>query len=274
MHMKKTILAILILLVTFHAKASSVDTVDIYSNAMHRAFKCVVIKPESYNKTDLSFPSVYILHGYGGWYSNWIIRVPQLNEYADKYNMILVCPEGGNASWYFDSPVDSNSKFETYISTEVPDYIDDHYRTIRNRKSRAITGLSMGGHGALFIAFRHADQFSACSSISGGVDLKNSKAKFEIQKVLGDSARYPRNWIDYSVTTVVEKKPSDTLAIMIDCGVNDFFLPENRELHLALLRLKYPHDYVERPGQHDWAYWRGNIEYQLLFFQRHLIISN
>ena len=272
--MRKNTFALFILFFTVSAYASSVDTVEIYSNAMHRAFKCVVIKPENYKKEKLNFPAVYILHGHGGWYSNWIIRVPQLNEYADKYNMILICPEGGYASWYFDSPVDSTSRFETYISKEVPDYIDDHYRTIRNRKARAITGLSMGGHGALFIGFRHADIFSACGSISGGVDLKNSKSKFDIKTKLGDTIKYAKNWIDYSVITIVEKKPSDTLAVMIDCGVNDFFLPENRALHQKLIQLKFPHDYVERSGQHDWAYWRGSIEYQLLFFQRHLVISN
>lgn len=270
--MKKNCITLFILCIAFTSQASTVDTVEIFSNAMHKAYKCVVIKPDRYKKEEFRFATVYILHGYGGWYSNWIIRVPQLNDYADKYNMILVCPEGAN-SWYFDSPVDSSSRFETYISTEVPDFIDAHYRTIPDRKARAITGLSMGGHGALFIGFRHADRFSACSSISGGVDLKNSKAKFDLLKVLGDTIKYAQNWIDHSVTTIVEKKTSDPLAVMIDCGVNDFFLSENRELHNVMLRSKIPHDYVERPGQHDWAYWRGNIEYQFLFFQRNLVMG-
>ncbi len=272
--MKKNTVAIFFILFTIAVHASSVDTVEIYSKAMHRAFKCVVIKPEKYKKEGLHFATVYILHGYAGWYSNWIIRVPQLNEYADKYNMILVCPEGGYASWYFDSPIDSTSQFETYISKEVPNYIDDHYRTIPDRKARAITGLSMGGHGALFIAFRHSDMFSACGSISGVVDFKNSKSKFEIAGKLGDTINYAKSWIDHSVINVVEKKPADTIAIMIDCGINDIVIAENRALHSKLIQLKIPHDYVERTGQHDWAYWRGGIEYQLLFFKRHLIITN
>jgi S-formylglutathione hydrolase FrmB len=132
----------------------------------------------------------------------------------------------------------------------------------------------MGGHGAIFLAFRHADMFSACGSISGGVDLKSSKNRFEIKNKLGDTVNYARNWIDYSVINVIEKKPSDSLAIMVDCGINDIFIAENRALHAKMIQLKIPHDYVERMGQHDWAYWRANIEYQLFFFQRHLIISN
>jgi S-formylglutathione hydrolase FrmB len=83
--------------------------------------------------------------------------VPELKTYADEYKVLIVCPDGGNSSWYFDSPVDSTMKYETYIGKEVPDYIDAHYKTIKNRTARAITGLSMGGHGALFIAFRHSN---------------------------------------------------------------------------------------------------------------------
>ncbi|MFZ1453600.1 MAG: esterase family protein, partial [Ferruginibacter sp.] len=62
--------------------AGKVDTVSIYSNSMHKYIKAVVIKPDSYKKKKKSFPVVYLLHGYDGWYSNWIIRVPELISYA------------------------------------------------------------------------------------------------------------------------------------------------------------------------------------------------
>ena len=57
-------------------KAGTVDTVNIYSNGMHKFIKCVVIHPDSYKKNKHSYPVVYLLHGYGGWYSNMIIRMP------------------------------------------------------------------------------------------------------------------------------------------------------------------------------------------------------
>jgi S-formylglutathione hydrolase FrmB len=182
--------------------------------------------------------------------------------------MMIVCPEGGN-SWYFDSPVDSTMKFETYISKEVPEYIDAHYNTIKDRKERAITGLSMGGHGALFLAFRHSDRFGACGSISGGVNLNSSHNKFDIEKRIGDTVRYSSNWTNYSVMKVVEHYPKDSLAIIFDCGVSDFFYPDNRALHEKMLRLNIPHDYIERPGKHEWPYWRNSIGYQLLFFRKY-----
>ncbi len=201
-----------------------------------------------------------------GKYSNWIMKVPALKQYADEYNVMIVCPDGDYSSWYFDSPLDSSMRYETYIGKEVPDYIDAHYPTIKDRKARAITGLSMGGHGGLFLGFRHADIFGACGSMSGGVDL-NSFRSNGIMKIIGDTISHADNWKQYSVINVIEKYPKDSLAIIIDCGTEDFFYAINHALHEKMLRLKIPHDYIERPGKHNWDYWSNAVKYQLLFFR-------
>jgi len=251
------------------SQAATVDTVNIYSNGMHKAFKCVVIKPDSYKKKKNLFPVVYLLHGYSGKYSDWLIKVPELKDQADHLQILIVCPDGGFSSWYFDSPVDSTMRYETYIGNEVPTYIDSHYRTMKELAARAISGLSMGGHGALFLAFRHADIFGACGSMSGGVDLDESKGKFDVMKRIGDTLAQAGNWKKYSVLSVIEKKPTEALAIIFDCGVNDFFYEGNKKLHQKMLALKIAHDYIERPGQHDWNYWSNAVGYQLLFFRRY-----
>ncbi len=268
MRIRRILLACL-LAVGFSAHAAQVDTVSIYSTSMKTSFKCVVIRPDSKKRRPLSQPVVYLLHGYGGWYSNWIIRVPELKNYADEYNIIIVCPDGGTSSWYVDSPVDATMKYETYIGQEVPDYIDAHYPTIRDRKARAITGLSMGGHGALFLAFRHADRFGACGSMSGVVDLNFTKNKYDLIKRIGDTLKNVQNWKNYSVINVIDTYPKDSLAIIIDCGNDDPFAGINRQLHAKLLSLKIPHDYIERPGKHDWTYWGNAVRYQLLFFRNY-----
>jgi S-formylglutathione hydrolase FrmB len=250
-------------------KAATVDTIIVYSAAMNKALKCVVIKPADYKKTKLAYPVVYLLHGYDGWYSNWIIREPKLKDYSDRYNILIVCPEGGKSSWYFDSPLDSTMKYETYISKEVPAYIDKHYKTIKDPKARAITGLSMGGHGAFFIAFRHPGTFGACGSMSGLMDLHTTGQKYELQKRIGDTLKFAENWKKFSVMHVIENYPNDSLAIILDCGTGDKFYTTNRQLHEKLLMLKIPHDYIERPGKHDWPYWKNSIQYHLLFFSNY-----
>jgi S-formylglutathione hydrolase FrmB len=253
----------------YYCYAGTVDTINIYSNAMHKSFKCVIIKPDSYKKKKTTFPVVYLLHGWAGDYSNWIKKKPELKNKVDELQIIIVCPDGGWNSWYFDSPVDSTMKFETYIATEVPEYIDSHYRTIKKRTARAITGLSMGGHGAFFLSFRHANIFGACGSTSGGMDLYESRNKFDIMKRLGDTIIHLDNWKKYSVINVIDNLPSDSLGIIFDCGMDDAFFPGNKIVHEKLLKQGIKHDYIERPGNHSWSYWVSALDYQLMFFRKY-----
>jgi S-formylglutathione hydrolase FrmB len=81
---------------------------------------------------------------------------------------------------------------------------------------------------------------------------------------LGDTAS--RLYQEWSVINLVEQyQAKDSLAIMIDCGVNDVFYAANKATHEKMLQLKIPHDYVERAGGHSWDYWRNAARYQLLF---------
>lgn len=251
----------------FHVWAAEVDTVSIYSNSMHKPLKAVIIRPDSYQARDNKFPVVYLLHGYDGWYSNWIIRAPELKNYADTWQLMIVCPDGAKSSWYFDSPIDTNYRYETHIASEVVEYVDRNYRTIADKYHRAITGLSMGGHGALFIALRHPDVFAAAGSMSGGVDLKESKNSFDISKRIGDTITHAKEWHDLTVINLVENYVNTPVAIIFDCGINDIFINGNRRLHQKMLELKIPHEYTERPGQHSWDYWRSSIPFQLFYFR-------
>ena len=252
-------------------RAAIVDTVSIPSKAMGKTYKCVVIMPDSYkqeNDKGMRYPVVYLLHGYGGWYSNYITRLPDIVKYADQYHFIIVTPEGKD-SWYINSPVDDSMKFETYVGTEIPAWIDANYATIQNRKGRAITGLSMGGHGGLYLGWRHADIFGACGSMSGGVYLRPFPKNWQLMKRLGDTLSKAANWENFSVLNVIEEKPKDSLAIIIDCGTEDFFYEVNNLLHTKMEKLKIPHDYITRPGAHNWDYWRNALQYQFLFFSNY-----
>jgi S-formylglutathione hydrolase FrmB len=264
--MKKILLGFLILL-SLNGFCSSVDTVNIYSQAMNKARKCVVIVPD--HKQGQLFPTLYLLHGYSGNYSDWIKKVPEIKKYADQYSIMIVCPDGDFSSWYFDSPVDSCMRYQTYIAREVPAFIEAHYPAQRKRTSRAITGLSMGGHGGLFLGFRHADFFGACGSMSGGVDLNSSKTRFDVAKRIGDSVNNAANWENYSVIHIIEYYPNDSIAVIFDCGVDDFFYDINKNLHEKMLQLHIPHDYIERPGKHTWEYWSNALPYQLLYFRNY-----
>lgn len=271
--MKYFLLLLFISFFSDNLTAGKVDTVSIYSNSMHKYIKAVVIKPDSYKKKKNSFPVVYLLHGYDGWYSNWIIRVPELVNHADRFQTLIVCPDGAKSSWYFDSPVDTAYRYETHIATEVVNFIDKTYRTIAGKNHRAITGLSMGGHGALFLALRHADVFGAAGSMSGGVDLKESRNRFDISKRIGDTILHAKEWHDLTVINLIENYAGTPVKIIFDCGEKDIFVDGNRRLHQKMLQLKIPHTYIERPGEHNWMYWRDAVPFQLLYFQKFFNLS-
>ena len=263
----KKVVFLALLLMAQQVFAGSVDTVSIYSAAMKKTIRCVVIKPDTYSQKNQAFPTVYLLHGHGGRYDNWIKRVPDLQQHADKFQMLIVCPDGAVSSWYFDSPLDSTMRYETFIAQEVPAFIESKYRTIKERAGRAITGLSMGGHGGLFLGFRHADFFGACGSMSGALVIEYITGKqYRLDALLGDTAN-KELYRSYSIMKQMEQYPKDSIAIIIDCGTEDFIIEMSRAAHQKMLSLKIPHDYTERPGKHDWKYWDTAIEYQLLYFR-------
>lgn len=253
-----------------HSIASHVDTVHIYSDVMQREIPALVITPDRYTSTDTTqYPVIYLLHGYSGNYLDWHDKASSFPPLADTHQVIIVCPDGGYNSWYIDSPIDDSSQYETHVGKEVVAYVDAHYRTVANRSGRAITGLSMGGHGALFLALRHPDTFGAAGSMSGGVDLTYDTQGWEIAEKLGRYEMYPLRWDSLSVVNLVQLQPPDRLAMIIDCGTEDFFFEINRQLHRTLLRQGIPHDYMVHSGGHRWDYWNKAVQYQLLFFRNY-----
>ncbi len=251
------------------ANASQIDTIDIYSPSMHKNTRCVVITPANYNFQGNPYPVLYLLHGWSGNYAGWLSDAPQIAQHADTYNMIIVCPDGGYDSWYLDSPVDSTVRYETFIAKELTAYIDYYYHAKKNKSGRAIAGLSMGGHGALYLAARNQEVFGAAGSMCGGLDLRPFKRNdWDLEGVLGSVLTKWQNWEQHSVINVVPLLEGKGVPIMIDCGLGDFFLPVNRATHQVLMDLKIPHEYIERPGEHNDAYWGGAVDYQILFFDK------
>ena len=149
MKKKKLLLIALLLVGAASSFAAKVDTLLVKSPSMNKDIKVVVVTPDAaLGKKATACPTVYLLHGFGGHAKTWIEIKPNLPQIADEKGIIFVCPDG-STSWYWDSPKDPSFRYETFVSSELVKYIDGHYKTITDRKGRAITGLSMGGHGGL-----------------------------------------------------------------------------------------------------------------------------
>ncbi len=276
-----------ILTVTISAMAAGIDTLEIYSTAMSKKLKTVVITPDGYKTSGKTYPVVYLLHGGGGNYKNWLQSVPDKSlvpRMADQHDVIIVTPDGGTTSYYFDSPTTKDSQYETFITNELVRQIDRSYRTIAAKKGRVITGLSMGGHGALFLASRHPDTYLAAGSMSGVMNINTATWKVpedfaklrreNFAKLLGPADASDKFYPDYNLTYQIDRIKSSGLALILDCGVDDFLIEPNRTMHQLLVNAGVAHDYIERPGKHDWGYWENALPYHMLFFKKLLTVQN
>lgn len=258
-----------------------VDTLAIQSPSMQKVVKAAVLLPDSYKGANKAYPVIYLLHGGQGSYRDWLSKTGDkllLHKLAEQYQLIIVMPDAGLMSYYFDSPLDKTSQYETFVSKELIEKIDGMYNTIKDRKGRIIAGLSMGGHGAMYLSTRHPGLYCAAGSMSGVMDLntklwnvppdfaKSRDANFE--KLLGAPKDTASRFREYSTVGMADKMKANDVKLIFDCGFDDIMIKPNRELHKLLLANGTPHDYIERPGKHEWPYWENAVTYQFLFFYK------
>lgn len=260
-------------------RAAKVDTLEVQSTVMQKKIKIVVAVPDAYRKSRSSYPVLYLLHGGSGSYKDWLSKTPDksiVKNMADQYNLIIVMPDAGPVSYYFDSPRDKSSQYETFITKEVIAAVDNRYRTLEKREGRVIAGLSMGGHGALFLSTRHPDLYCAAGSMSGVMNINTSTWKVpndfrklrreRFEQLLGEPKDTLNPYPGYTLVTMTDDVKKSGLKIIFDCGVDDFLIEPNRDFHHKLLQNGTPHDYIERPGGHTWEYWQNALPYQMIFF--------
>ncbi|WP_437921604.1 alpha/beta hydrolase [Sphingobacterium sp. LRF_L2] len=243
--------------------AAQVDTIAVFSKKMNKDVKVVAISPEKGKASS----TLYLLHGHSGNYSNWVTSAPQIKELVDRFGYLVVCPDGGFDSWYWDTE-DANYQYESFITKELLPFIEKRFQVGSTRANRAITGLSMGGHGALYLAFKHQDLFAFAGSTAGGVDIRPFPDNWGMKKRLGAYSENPQKWNEHTVMELTHLVQPGALQLFIDCGTGDFFYEVNNKLHEKLTYLNIPHHYLTMPGRHDWNYWSRSIAYQMEFFNQ------
>ena len=108
----------------------------------------------------------------------------------------------------------------------------------------------------------------AAASMSGGADIRPFPDSWNMKEQLGEYASNKDVWDAHTVMSQLDRISNGDIALLIDCGDDDFFLEVNQELHRQLLSRKIGHDFITRPGAHTVTYWNNSIDYHLLFFQK------
>jgi S-formylglutathione hydrolase FrmB len=241
---------------------------------------CVLLPPSYDTQKARRFPVLYFLHGLGeneqvllnsgGWN-----LIQDLWEQKRIGEFVVAAPDGGR-SFYINSR-DGRVRYGDFFVREFLPYIESHYRIRRGRRARGITGVSMGGYGALRLAFRYPSLFGSVSAHSAALIDKLPRAKLDsseadvIARVLGgafgtpfDSAFWNRN----SPFTLVRNGPRPAgLRIYFDCGREDDFGFEKgaRAFHELLVSRRIPHDFHLYSGGHNWSYFAQHFPVSLKF---------
>ncbi|MBI1955256.1 MAG: dienelactone hydrolase family protein [Acidobacteria bacterium] len=248
------------------------------SRILGRSVRYCVILPPSYDaEKTRRYPVLYHLHGlgdnersllrFGGWE-----MVEQLQESRRIGELLIVAPDGGRG--FFLNSRDGGERYEDFFTEEFIPAIERRYRALDNRAGRGITGFSMGGYGALRLAFLHPQLFGSVSAHSAAL-FDDMPA--EVAESLGGSSRPfgkpfdPGFWRQNTPLTLA-RKASDlkSLKIYFDCGRQDDygFDAGAQALHTALEKRGIPHEFHLYPGNHSWLYVAEHFDESLEFHWR------
>jgi enterochelin esterase-like enzyme len=234
-----------------------IDTVSYFSKTVGVKRKALVYTPPAYTKGK-KYPVLYLLHGIGGDEKEWLNGgQPQVildNLYADKKiePMIVVMPNGramkdDRAVGNIMEPekVKAFATFEKDLLTDLIPFIDKKYPVLKDRESRAIAGLSMGGGQSLNFGLGNLDRFAWVGGFSSAPNTK------EPQSLLPNPA----------------EEGKKLKVLWISCGDDDNLISFSKRTHDYLVAHNVPHIYYVEPGVHDFKVWKNSLYMfsQLLF---------
>jgi S-formylglutathione hydrolase FrmB len=254
-----------------------VDCSTLDSHILHRAVRYCVMLPASY-ETDSNkrYPVLYFLHGLGeneqtlirsgGW---GLIQDLQHDNKVGEF--VMAAPEG-RSSFFIDS-ADGHDRYSDFFIAEFIPYIETHYRVLRERRLRGVTGLSMGGYGALRFAFAYPELFGSVSAQSPALITESPKEldtelrdPGPLTKLLGSVFGNPidvAHWNRNNPFELARKNQQQIRGqrIYINCGQQDEYgFAEGAEaLHKQLASERMPHEFHLYPGGHNAEYFYSHL---------------
>jgi S-formylglutathione hydrolase FrmB len=231
------------------------------------------------------YPVLYFLHGLGqneqtlfdtgGW-----TLIEDLRSQHRIGDFLIAAPEG-RRSFYINS-ADNSVRYGDFFLQEFMPYIEGRYRVRPGRRGRAITGVSMGGYGAMRFAFAHPELFSAVSAQSPALITQTpqelnaaERTGGPLGRVLGSAFGQPVNaahWRQNSVFALAKRNAAALtgVAIYFNCGQQDDYGFEDgaRLLHEQLRSEGVKHEYHSYPGGHNLSYFLAHMGEVMEFHSR------
>lgn len=239
------------------------------SENLHCADTVAVYSPST-QISATGLPTMILLHGYSGCWRDWGKNM-DLQDLCDRTGWRIICPDGFYDSWYLNNADPGKMQWRTFFWEECYPALNRKYGLKADKTF--ITGLSMGGHGAMNIFLDHPELFAGAGSMSGVLDVRYSSGSKElIAKILGqksvekcDSASAIARLENL---VALGQQQSRSKLLIISCGTEDnTFLPIAKlfEARCKEMGLKYISYYS--PGKHNWEYWPAALPYFIQWFE-------
>ncbi len=263
----KSFYKLVIGLILIAANIFAQDTLVINRDYIPYPDTTLVFSPETANDNS---PLLILLHGWSGNYDQWNSMV-DLSKASNEFGFVIACPDGFYDSYYVDSKVNENVQFETFFWNDLIPKLLESYPI--DNKNIFISGLSMGGHGAISLFLKNSKFFKAAGSTSGVLNLTDFPNRPSIKASHGDFNKYYEDWKSNSSYYLLDHFTEREKWMIIDCGVDDLFYECNLEFYEKCKELNLDVKFISQPGRHDRNYWSNSI-YDHFFFFKNLVEEN
>lgn len=280
--MKKSLFLIAASIISLALTAQSgkvFDNLSLPSKILKGERKYAIYLPPDYETSQRSYPVLYLLHGGGDDQTGWV-QFGEVQHITDKAiregiatPMIIVMPDANTGRRGYFNDIKNEWRYEDFFFEEFLPYVEKTYRIKKEKRYRAVAGLSMGGGGSFMYALHHPELFSSACPLSASVGPLSVEQTKEMLKRTDPSytpvdAEVEAYYKRHNAVELINAIPDDQKKAVrwyIDCGDDDFLYEGNSLVHIAMRKKEIPHEFRIYDGAHNWPYWRRALPTVLEF---------
>jgi enterochelin esterase-like enzyme len=263
-----------------YAQSVVYETLTVKSEILKMERKYAIYLPSGYDRSDQSYPVLYLLHGAGDDHTGWV-QFGQVQHIADKTiaegkagPMIIVMPDANSGRRGYFNDAEGDFNYEDFFFKELIPHIEKTYRVRSERRYRAVSGLSMGGGGTIFYALHQPGMFAAAAPLSASTGnwnveqlLKSFLESKDAQDFLKNHSieelkAYVKRQSIEDIIKDASKEELDKIKQIrwyISCGDDDFLYEGNSMMHILFRKNEIAHEFRVKDGGHTWTYWRMEL---------------